>query len=399
MCGDAGGSLVSALHHWTTSRDLSFVGVPVGDAGTGLEGHALGTCVGGGAFVFDPFDAYRAGLVTNPNVVVAGVIGVGKSTFVKMLVRRALHQGRRAVIVDPKGEYRELAHAMGGVVVTVAPHRESWCSPFSGDPNNDVTLLSTLLGSLRQRALGDDELYVLTSAWSRDAATAPRPLFALFEELRDALSDDAPSPRQSLAFGLRRLVEGDLAGVFDGSGEPVDVDAPLVVLDVSTLWSHPAFPAIAVGAAAVARRLVDDPSRPGYLVLDEAWALLAAESVARWLQGSLKLARARGVAHVLVLHRWSDVMAAAHGGPTHRALNATLLRDCETLVLLRHLPGDLDALDAVVALHPREARAVVELPRGAALVRYGEGRSLVIFEPDAHDAEVIDTNAAMLVSS
>jgi polynucleotide 5'-kinase involved in rRNA processing len=45
--------------------------------------------------VFDPFDAYAAGLVSNPNVIVAGSIGAGKSTIVKMLCDRALCRGRR----------------------------------------------------------------------------------------------------------------------------------------------------------------------------------------------------------------------------------------------------------------------------------------------------------------
>ena len=150
--------------------------------------------------------------------------------------------------------------------------------------------------------------------------------------------------------------------------------------------------------AAVARRLVEDVHTPGYLVLDEAWALVSAPGVAHWLHGSLKLARARGVAHILVVHRWSDVFASAPEGSVQRAHTTSMLRDCESVILLRQMPGDLELLDEVLALHENEYAALSRLPVGGALVRYGSGRSLVRFLPDDQDRRVIDTNAAMLVT-
>ena len=43
------------------------------------------------------------------------------------------------------------------------------------------------------------------------------------------------------------------------------------------------------------------------MVLDEAWSLLASERTARFLQASVKLARAYGVANIAVIHRLSDL--------------------------------------------------------------------------------------------
>ena len=92
-----------AWTHWATSSDLVTLRLPAHDAGTGLAGRSLGQSLRGHHFVFDPFDGYEAGLVSNPNMIVAGSIGAGKSTIVKMLVDRALVRGRRVVVVDPKG--------------------------------------------------------------------------------------------------------------------------------------------------------------------------------------------------------------------------------------------------------------------------------------------------------
>src|ERR1700681_1329169 len=61
------------------------------EAGLGHRGVYLGTnlLTGGGGFAFDPFEAYQAGLVTNPNLLVAGEPGTGKSSFVKTYLARA----------------------------------------------------------------------------------------------------------------------------------------------------------------------------------------------------------------------------------------------------------------------------------------------------------------------
>src|ERR1700728_1831615 len=87
--------------HWATSVDLESLRLPAHDAGTGLEGSSLGESQYGSSFVLDVFDAYNAGLVSNPNVIVAGSIGAGKSTVVKMQLERSLQRGRRAVVIDP----------------------------------------------------------------------------------------------------------------------------------------------------------------------------------------------------------------------------------------------------------------------------------------------------------
>jgi hypothetical protein len=133
----------------------------------------------------------------------------------------------------------------------------------------------------------------------------------------------------------------------------------VVVLDLSAQWAASSLPVSALSAVAAAQRVAAASGELGYLVLDEAWALLAEAHAMRWLQGSWKLARARGLSHVMVLHRFSDVAAAGDQGSAQRE---------------------------------RYLRA---LPKGSALVRYGAFRSVVRVTPDARDLSFIDTDAAM----
>jgi type IV secretory pathway VirB4 component len=383
-----------AWTHWATSPDLSALRLPAHDAGTGLSGRRLGLAQHGGPFVWDPFDAYAAGLVTNPNVVVAGAIGAGKSTVVKMMVDRALERRRRVVVVDPKGEYADLARAHG--VTPVVLGRDGWCDPFPDGGLDALVLARALIASAQERALSAEELYVIEERWrSLGAARPARVLRALYRSVADALDDGRPSTTRTLALTLHRFVHGDLAGLFDGDGDPLVLATPVVALDLSAQWSQSTLAVAALSAVAAAQRVAAAAGELGYLVLDEAWALLGDPHATRWLQGSWKLARARGLSHVVVLHRFSDVAAAGDEGSAQRERAKGLLRECETAWLFRQPPDESREMAVALGLHALEERYLRALPRGSALVRYGPHRSIVRVSPDARDATFTDTDAAM----
>jgi hypothetical protein len=169
----------------------------------------------------------------------------------------------------------------------------------------------------------------------------------------------------------------------------------LVVLDLSAQWSSHSLSIAALSAVGAAQQVVARDGELGYLVLDEAWALLSDSQALRWLQGSWKLARSRGLSHVLVLHRWSDVSAAGDAGSAQRERAQGLLRECETAWLFRQPPDEARDMAVALGLHPREERYLTVLPKGVALVRYGAQRSVVQFRPDARDLLFIDTDGAM----
>jgi type IV secretory pathway VirB4 component len=368
--------------------------VPSHDAGTGLGGRTLGEAQRGGPFALDPFDAYAASLVSNPNVIVAGSIGAGKSTVVKMMVDRALERSRRAVIIDPKGEYSALATSYD--VDVVALGRDGWCDPFPSNDRESKDLLRALVASAQGATLKSDQHYVIEETWQRlDSPRPRRVLRALFELLREHLTSVAAPPERSLALTLYRFIHGDLAGLFDGDSEPMVFQGRLVVLDLSAQWSSTSFPVAALSAVAAAQQVVAAEQGLGYLVLDEAWALMADPHALRWLQGSWKLARARGLSHVLVLHRWSDVAAAGDAGSAHRERAQGLLRECETQWLFRQPPDEAREMAVALGLHRREERYLAALPKGTALVRYGTSRSIVRVRPDSRDRGFVDTDGAM----
>lgn len=357
-------------------------------------GRPLGKALRGFDFVFDSFDAYAAGLVSNPNMIVAGSIGAGKSTVVKMLLDRALTRGRRVVVIDPKGEYQQLAASHGVSPVTLGRH--GWCSPFPDDDREGRNLLRALVASAQGSPLTSDQHYVIDEVWQQLPASRPvRVLRALYGQLETHIASAQHSAQRSLALTLYRFIHGDLAGLFDGDGDPLVFSGQLIVLDLSVQWSSNSLSVAALSAVAAAQQVVATEGELGYLVLDEAWALLSDDHALRWLQGSWKLARSRGLSHILVLHRWTDVAAAGDAGSAQRERAQGLLRECETALLFRQPPDEAREMSVALGLHEREERYLTALPKGAALVRYGAFRSVVRVIPDDRDRRFIDTDSAM----
>ena len=137
-----------------------------------------------------------------------------------------------------------------------------------------------------------------------------------------------------------------------------------------------------------------DPT-PRYFVLDEAWAVLSDPRIARWLQGSWKLARATATANICVLHRVADCVSAGAAGSVEQHLAAGLLADSGTVVCFSLDPTDAADAARTVGLSAPAGRLLPKLRRGLAVIRVGLEHHLVAIEIDAAAAEVSESDTAM----
>ena len=417
--------------HQVTTRNLGAAYPFIAEAGLGQRGVVIGDDLLGGSFVFDPFELYAAGVVSNPNMVVFGQIGRGKSAFVKTFLWRQAVFGRRAWVVDPKGEYGDLADAWGVRPVALRPGGAIRLNPLDPGPDADgdseagpdatgrrrMELLASLASACLGRDLAPRERAALGAALSETTRTIDVPTVpmvveslltpsadaarALRTEQRDLLEDG-----RDVALELRRLVHGDLCGMFDGPTTPgLDLSAPLVVLDLSALYSSAALGVLMACAtawlqAALARTAASGGATASargrfFLVVDEAWAILSNLGVARWLQSSWKLSRAFGVSNVAVLHRVSDLRSVGASDSEQVALAQGLLSDSETRVVYAQSPGELEAAAELLSLSATEADLLPQLRRGVALWKVGQRSFLVQHRLSAAERYIVDTDAAM----
>lgn len=372
------------------------VDAPVSEAGPYL---GVNVTAGMGGFYFDPFELYATGVLTNPNMIVTGDIGSGKSATVKAFLRRSLavYGSRRFVaILDPKGEYLPFADRHGLAVVKLRPGGTDRLNPMDPRPGDDTgnvisrqSLATALVAGVLGRSLDPTEDALLGWAVANLARTGhPFTLVDVTAAITDpadeliALSRRTPlelaQAATPIVFALDKLCSRTLAGMFDG---PTTVsgrwaDGPGLVVDLSAVYNdHEALPLVMLAATSWLSSVLQRDSEQRVLqVIDEAWA--AVRHGARHFQGSLKLARTYGVSTILVCHRPADLTAQADDGTADAKIAAGLLSDIQTRVIFRQPIDQLPIARELFGLTEREAAWVGQLVRGRALWRM-QNRGLV----------------------
>ncbi|MCZ3390018.1 MAG: ATP-binding protein [Actinomycetia bacterium] len=378
----------------------------------------------GGPFCFDPWSLYTAGVLTNPNVLLAGVIGQGKSALAKSLAVRSIAAGRRVYVPgDPKGEWAAVADAVGGTVVSLGHGMTTRLNPLDpGPPPRDhessawgslvrgrrLRLLSAVVELTLGRELRPVEHDALDAALTvveqMSAPTIPDVVRSLTDPDQVAATADGTTVAEraldgrDLAHALRRLVRGDLAGMFDGpSSERLDASAPMVVLDLSRVGSDDSALALAMTCASswLEAALTSDTGGQRWVVYDEAWRLLRSVPLVRRMQAQWKLSRSYGIANLLVIHRLSDLDAVGAAGSEARAIADGLLADCSTRVVYRQETDQLIGTGDALGLTTTERELLPALPRGTGLWKIS-GRSYIVrHQLHVDELAVFDTDAAM----
>jgi len=369
------------------------------ETGLGWRGCLIGSDSSGGAFCFDPWELYHRGVISSPNVIVLGEIGHGKSALMKTLLWRMLLFGRRAFVLDVKGEYAPLCQAAQVTPVRLAPGNGVRLNPLAGrDLGAQVQMLRAVAGTAVRRPLASEEAGALREALAQvnhrrqdhDAeATIPRVLELLFKpapnmctRLRTSSPALADGSRE-VALGLQDLCEGPLRGMFDGPTTPgLDLDGRLVVLDLSAVKDSPAvgiLMACASGWLAARLEAMSATGTPGRLisVADEAWKILEHEGLALWFRQNFKLARQYGVMNIVVAHKAADLAGSGDQGTARQAAARGLMSDCAVRVVYRQAAAEIPNAQALLGLSDREGEIVAQLGKGQALWQVGE-RSFVV---------------------
>jgi hypothetical protein len=410
--------------HRATSEVLAGAYPFLAEEGLGSAGVLIGQdSWSGTAFCYDPWVLYRQGVLTNPNIFLAGQIGRGKSTLAKSFACRNIAFGRRVYVPgDPKGEWTAVATALGGQVIELGVGRPARLNPLDEGPRptglDDTTwrtqvaqqrlsLLAALAEATLGRSLQSVERTALDAALANASARAVVPVLPV---VVDALLDPDQSWRGStvlqlrgdgreVAHALARLVHGDLAGLFDGpSTVALDPSLPMVSLDLSHLHGSDTLLGLIMTCASTwMEAVLRDPTGGQRLVIyDEAWRLMAQPALLARMQAQWKLSRAWGLANMMVVHRLSDLDAVGDTGSQSRGLAQGLLGDTATRILYNEPYDEATAARRILGLASVEAEQLPELAQGEGLWRIGQRAFVVRHVCTPGELQLFDTNARMM---
>ncbi|CEG94201.1 ATP-binding protein [Propionibacterium freudenreichii] len=407
--------------HQDTSATLAGQYPFLAEAGLGSQGVFVGQDLySGGSFVYDPWVLYQRGLITAPNVVLAGIVGSGKSSLAKSLYTRSIPFGRRVYVPgDPKGEHTAVAEAVGGKAIILGHGLRNRLNPLdeglrpSGLADAEWTtqvasrrrdLIGALAGTVLDRALSPLEHTAIDLALSDAVRSANVPILPMVVDriLNPQPVDDADGrlaeDGRLVGHALRRLVAGDLQGLFDGpSTVRFDPSLPMVSLDLSRVAENSTLISVLMtcSSAWMESALTDPNGGQRWVIYDEAWRLMQYPALLRRMDAQWRLARHFGIANMLIFHKLSDLDNVGDQGTAMRALASSLLANAETRIIYRQEPDQLGTTAGALGLTGTEKSLLPGLGTGQGLWRIKD-RSFVV-QHQLHPAELalFDTTARM----
>ena len=404
-------------------------------AGQGWGG-AVGPYIGrdvytGAAVTYDPWELYKAGVLTGPNIFIGGEIGSGKSSLAKTLVSRGAAFGRQAYVPgDPKGEWGPLVRALGGSEIHLGrglPGRlnpldaaarmpgttlEQWEVSVASERSGTVRAMLevTLKRPLRPIELTAVEIAVRGLARFEGNTGERATLATLVAILRDPdpgevaenrlTSSDLERDARDVQLTVQRLLTGDLRGLFDGqTTTPLDLDAPAVSVNLSRLESEDtALPLVMTLVGAWMQAAIIDPTstRKRYVIYDEAWRFFSEVALLRRMQAQFKTARQYGISNMVIVHRLQDIFTGGDESSEQVALAKGLLADASTRIIYRQQTDQIPDAASKLRLTGVEATLLGQLTRGQALWRVGAGAAIVAHQVGPLEAPFVDTDARMV---
>jgi hypothetical protein len=405
--------------HQDTSATLAGAYPFLAEGGLGSDGVFVGQDLySGSSFVYDPWVLYARGLITAPNVVLAGIVGAGKSALAKSLYTRSIPFGRRVYVPgDPKGEHTAVAEAVGGKAILLGHGMPNRLNPLDEGHRpaglDDLQWLAQvtsrrrdLLGALAEtvldRGLTPLEHTAIDVALTETVRTADVPVLPMVVDrllAPDATTDTdgrLAEDGRLVGHALRRLVAGDLAGLFDGpSTVRFDPSLPMISLDLSRVTENATLISVLMTCASawMESALLDPTGGQRWVVYDEAWRLMSHPALLRRMDAHWRLARHYGIANMLIFHKLSDLDNVGDQGSAMRALASSLLANAETRVVYRQESDQLGSTAAALGLTGTEQSLLPTLGTGQGLWRI-KNRSFVV-QHQLHPAELalFDTSA------
>lgn len=337
----------------------------------------------GTAVVLDPF------ALENPNTVIVGIPGGGKSYFMKDLIEQYLLDGARVHVIDVEEEYKWLCDDLGGYTLDMGIKSEHKINVLDPDPDDDEGLAGSFqtfrgwMGSVLERRMAPQEVDALDSAYfdcfaergmvKEDNATLRKPSETMprLSDLYRHLVQLGSSAALTLASAIKPMAVG---GESEGFNCATNVDIhsnPLIVFGLKDVSDAMKPRRIRQVQQFTWNQMLRGLTRT-IEVVDEAWHLLQHDETARDLAERARRFRKKNGALFIATQHLDDFASNRHA--------ATLLSLAATHLLFLQQATSLDGIAQLFKLQPNEARHLASLEAGHYFMRTNRMKMLM-FKP------------------
>jgi len=369
---------------------------------TSFETHATGILIGFNAInsipiIIDPFE------LSNPNILVLGTSGGGKSYAVKLILMREFMEGVDINVIDPQGEYTDLIKTFNGQIIRIAPDSDSIINPFDlMDQTLDEKKLSllaffrVLLGELTepQRAILDDtidrtyEEKGITrdpKTWSRE----PPVLEDLYNEvmpLTRSTKEIIYRPAMAIVNSLKSYVFGPMR--FMNQQTRMNLNNRMISFDIRDAPDVGKGTLMFLILEYVYTQMKKSKTRK-MLVVDEAWTVLSSGEQSEYILRLVKTCRKFNLSLVMLTQDVEDVLSSRAG--------RAVLTNTATKLLIKQDTAILEEIVKQFNLNEAEKRFMKIATAGRALLIAGTSRIPIYIHASPEEHRIITTKPDELV--
>ena len=344
--------------------------------------------------VYDPWD----GTHLNANTAVLARSGSGKSFATKLGVLRGICRGITAYVIDPEGEYADMARAAGGRVLSPGVPGQGM-NPFVMDRRDSEELLQRI-GSLRRLI----EVMVGEKLGAERRADLDHALAGYYAEprersgfrdfygyLQSGENDDAElGSGQALARLLRPFATGSLRHLLSDEGDDLLHNEALVtVFDLRLLEPELRPAAAMVCTETVWASAARDP-KPRLLVVDEVWSIMQHPEGAAFMVSMAKRARKHRLGLQFITQDVQDLLSEDTSRTITGHSGRALLQNAAFKLLLQQDAAAISTVGEAFDLPQDLQKWLLSCPRGDGLLLARGNRFPVRIEATAEEAEIIE---------
>lgn len=354
---------------------------------SGDKGVLYGLNTQNGSFII--FDRFS---MENYNMTVFATSGAGKSYFVKLESLRSLMLGTEIIIIDPEGEYKTLADAVGGENISFSFNSPSKINPFAlsqvyveGENQLNLKILSlhslfkVMMGKITpiQEALLDRALVATykSKGIDQDPLTQTKEP-PLMEDLYKILIGMETPDAMDLAARIEKYVRGSFAGIFDQHTN-FDLKNPFTVFSVKELQDILRPIAMFIILDYIWTRVKSD-LKARMLVVDEAWHMMKYEDSAQFLWGIVKRARKYYLGLTTITQDVEDFLG--------QDIGKAIVTNSALRVLFKQAPAAIDNIGDTFYLSQGERQLLLGANVGEGIFFAGNNHApiTVVASPEEH---------------
>ena len=335
--------------------------------------------------VYDPWD----GTHLNANTAVLARSGSGKSFATKLGVLRGLCRGVTAYVIDPEGEYADMARAAGGRVLSPGVPGQGM-NPFVIDRGDSEELLQRI-GSLRrlievmigERLSADRRASLDHALAGYYAQSRERTGFRDFYAYLEGEAED-------LSRLLRPFATGSLRNLLSDEGDDLLGNEALVtVFDLRLLEPELRPAAAMVCTETVWAAAAQDP-KPRLLVVDEVWSIMQHPEGAAFMVSMAKRARKHRLGLQFITQDVQDLLSEDSSRAITGHSGRALLQNAAFKLLLQQDAAAISTVGDAFDLPEDLQRWLLSCPRGDGLLLSKGHRFPVRIEATPEETEVIE---------